>query len=81
MSKARYEFVIAETTPSALVIRDLGPWDRFPTVTNDVEQVLAELLAAGELRHSSGRRLFYYDSEGRKDEILFDERGMFVAFA
>jgi hypothetical protein len=79
MSKARYEIVIEETTPSALVIRDLGPWDRFHTVTNDVEQVLAELFAAGYL--PSTRRLFYYDSEGRKDEILFDQRGRFMGFA
>jgi hypothetical protein len=61
-----------------LEIRDLGPWDRHPTVTNVAEDVVAELFRNGRL--TSGRRLFYEDSEGRRDEILI-ENGRFAGFA
>jgi hypothetical protein len=61
-----------------LVIKDVGPWDRFATVTNDVEAVVEQLVANGDL--PDGRRLFYIDSEGRKDEILV-ENGRFAGFA
>lgn len=60
--------------PEALIIEDVGPWDEYPTITNDVEGAVmrvADIL--GE------RRLFYYDSEGELDEILV-EHGHFVAF-
>lgn len=79
VAQANYEVVIAESTPEALVIRDLGPWDRFPTVTNAVTQVIYEMRAVGEL--PPGRRLYYYDSEGNKDEILLDNHGRFNGFA
>lgn len=40
-----------------LTLRDLGPWDKHFTITNDPESVLAEL----DLK---GRPVFYIDSEG-----------------
>ncbi len=64
LKRARYRVV--RETPEAILIRDLGPWDRHPTVTNDAEQVVAELVAADRLR---GRRLFCRDSEGTIDEL------------
>ena len=74
--RARYE--IAEDIPGQpLVIRDLGPWDKHPSVTNDVEAVIEDLVSNGQLE--AGRRLFYYDSAGEKDEILVDG-GSFVGF-
>lgn len=66
---------IEEDTADKLVIRDLGPWDQHPTVTNDAEGVVYEL--GSQLR---GRRLFYYDSENNLDEILVKE-GRFAGFA
>lgn len=60
-----------------VVIRDIGPWDEHPTVTNDAEGVVARLIKAGDLQR--GQRLFYYDSEGRFDEIIFRD-GRFVTF-
>lgn len=74
--RARYEKVSAEA--ARLVIRDLGPWDIHPTVTNDAENVVAELAEEGMLW--DGRRLFYYDSEGRLDELLVRD-GRFAGFA
>ena len=71
--KPNYEIV--EDTKTCLVIRDLGPWDRHRTITNGAEEVVAEL--AFRLR---GRRLEYYDSEGRRDQLLVRE-GVFAGFA
>jgi len=61
----------------ALIIRDVGPWDRHPTITNDAEDVLRRLLESGELR--PGQRLFYYDSENNMDEIVVRD-GEFAGF-
>lgn len=72
MNRSRYELV--ESTPDRIVIRDIGPWDQFKTVTNDAENVVED--------HASilhGRRLFYYDSDGDLVELLVT-RGHFVGF-
>lgn len=73
MARANYEIV--EDLTDRLVIRDLGPWDRFMSVTNDAENVVKEL--AGRL---NGRRLFYYDSEGFLGELLVRGDGRFDGF-
>lgn len=62
--------VVADRPSFPLVIRDVGPWDAFPTVTNAAEAVVVELRRRGML--PTGRRLFYYDSEGVLDEIVHD---------
>lgn len=77
MRHARFE-IIQDHPPSPLVIRDVGPWDRHPTVTNDAEWVVEALVAQGRL--PNGRRLWYYDSEGRLDEIIVQD-GRFAGFA
>lgn len=70
-------WAVVEDTPQRLVLKDLGPWDKFPTITNDAEEVVRRL--APRLK---GRRLFYYDSEGQCDELLVDhDFGQFVGFA
>lgn len=90
-----------------LLIEDMGPWDKHPTVTNDAEHVVRELVLDGYLSKCNqcgrpwapgangcfnaqgdddcdgvvqDRRLFYVDSEGRKDEILI-KSGIFAGFA
>ncbi len=79
MKRARYT-IVEDLPDKPLVIRDLGkPHDFFPSVTNDAEGVVAELHLRGRL--PADRRLFYYDSEGRLDEILMDEAGCFLGFA
>lgn len=77
--KANY--IIAEDNHrhlGPLVIKDVGPWDQHPTVTNDAENVVRALASQGHL--PEGRRLFYYDSDGRLDELLVKD-GQFVGFA
>lgn len=74
--KANY--IILQETASRIVIRDVGPWDRHFTVTNDAENVVLELAKQGKL--PAGRRLFYYDSENDLDEILI-KNGKFAGFA
>ena len=54
-----------------LVIRDVGPWDKYATITNDVRHVVRKLVMEGLL--DPGDRLFYYDSEGQLDEIVIKD--------
>ena len=52
-----------------LVIQDMGPWDRYPTITNAPEPTVAECLPL--LRHGPFfRRLFYVDSSGDLAELV-----------
>jgi len=60
-----------------LIIRDVGPWDLHPTVTNAAEEVVAGLVRRGLL--PPGRRLLYYDSDGTLDEIVVED-GAFAGF-
>lgn len=77
MRRANFEIVLNETTDVVVVIRDVGPWDQHATVTNAAEHVVAELHGKFGLK---GRRLFYYDSDGRRDELLHDGAGRFTGF-
>lgn len=79
MRKARFTIVEDDFLGEhPLIIRDVGPWDKHPTVTSDVEGVVERLVAQGRL--PEGRRLFYYDSEDFLDEILVKD-GKFAGFA
>jgi hypothetical protein len=53
--------------------------DRRPTktITNGVEEVLLELLKEGKLRQ---KKLFYKDTDGNIDQILYNTMGAFVDF-
>ena len=73
MSRANYQVI--EDTDEVLCIEDLGPWDQHLSVTNDAENVVAEL--AGVL---NGRRLEYIDSCGDRDQIRVVD-GQFAGFA
>jgi hypothetical protein len=70
--------ILPETDKDApLVIRDVGPWHLFKTVTNDAENVVEYLYRIGLLVNN--KRLLYYDSDGRLDELLH-ENGTFKDF-
>jgi hypothetical protein len=64
-AKPLARFRVEATYYDRVVIRDLGPWDKHPTITNDAAAVVRAMY--GVVRH---RRLFYYDSEGNMDELL-----------
>lgn len=70
--KANYELV--EQTTEYVLIRDVGPWDKFLTVTNAAEEVVAELASM-----LNGRRLDYRDSEGERWVLLIKD-GKFHGF-
>ncbi|MHC4718175.1 MAG: hypothetical protein ACYS5V_14475 [Planctomycetota bacterium] len=76
-SRARFTFV-RKVRGEHIVLRDVGPHSRFPTITNDAEAVVADLNAAGLL--TPGRRVFYYDSAGGLDELVV-QNGRFYGFA
>lgn len=71
--KPKYEIV--EETDEYILIRDVGPWDEYLTVTNGAEYVVEEL--APRLK---GRRLEYYDSGDERDQLLVKD-GKFDGFA
>lgn len=78
MRRERPNYVVVKTTVDEVTIKDLGPWDLYPTVTNRAESVVAELLESGELK--PGQRLMYYDSDGNLDQLLVKD-GRFAGFA
>lgn len=78
MSRPNYAIVEHESNDDVLVIEDLGPWNKHKTVTNGAEEVVAELYALGRL---GTRRLFYYDSDGRRDQLTHNGSGVFTGFA
>jgi hypothetical protein len=78
MKNHRANYRIVRKDRGQVIIEDIGPWDEHTSVTNDAENVVRELTAAGFI--DDGRRLFYYDSEGRLDEILVKD-GIFIGFA
>ena len=75
MRQAKYDVIAA--TSDLVTIRDIGPWDKYMTVTNAAEEVVRELIDNGVIH--DGQRLIYYDSEGRLDEIVW-ENGQFITF-
>ncbi len=75
---ANFQVLFHETNAEQVTISDIGPHTLHKTVTNDAEYVVAKLKELGFIK--AGRRLFYYDSDGEKSELLHDgER--FVGYA
>jgi hypothetical protein len=70
-------FEIVEQTPEAVTIRDIGPWDQYPTITNSAEEVVEVL--SRELVIKNGQRLLYWDSENELTELLHKD-GLFMGF-
>ena len=66
-----------EETEAYILIRDLGPWDEFLTVTNAAEWVVLDVVARH--RVSTSMKIYYIDSEGMIDELVHDG-GKFVRF-
>jgi hypothetical protein len=67
-------FSIVGSNPDIMLLRDLGPWNRFMTITNDAEGVVKRVLPM-----LGTRRLFYYDSEGELTELIVKD-GRFAGF-
>jgi hypothetical protein len=75
-TRSQYEWFVRPEAPGVLFVIDLDNGGR--SVTNDIEQVCAELVTQGVL--SPGHRLVYRDSENIWDEVLLDSACAFVRF-
>jgi len=71
-------FRIVFNTKDFLLIEDVGPWDQFQTITNGAQEVLLHLAGLGHLQ--THQRLFYIDSDGEMDEIIFSIGSKFQEF-
>lgn len=60
---ARFDVLAIQS--DLIVLVDVGPWDKYLTVTNDAEGVIQKLSSRG----LDGRRVIYYDSEGEPTEL------------
>lgn len=73
--KANYRMV--GNTPELIILQDVGPWDKYITITNAAEAVVAEI----EKTYGIGsRRVFYYDSDNELTELVVKD-GRFAGFA
>lgn len=65
----RSNYQLVESSPGRIVIRDIGD-HRHRTLTNDADNVVAELLRSKRIKPTS--RIYYYDSEGEPGEMVHD---------
>jgi len=72
------QYIIIEDGPNRIVLRDIGPWDKYLTITNDAEHVVCELHSDGRL--SFDKQLLYHDSEGELTELKHNGNGVFISF-
>jgi len=56
------------------ILEDIGPWNHYPTITNNPEYVVKVCQAT-----LGGRRLLYFDSEGALSELVVKD-GKFAGF-
>jgi len=69
----RCSFETVKTTEGMLVIRDA---DGMTSVTNQADQVVRHFNDLG----MGVRRLYYYDTDGKLDELEHDGKGKFLGF-
>ena len=72
MRLPNYETV--DMNDTRILLRDVGPWDRYPTITNAAEELVAHFASV-----LAGRRLEYIDSEDNLTELRVKD-GQFVGF-
>ena len=71
---AKANYIVVFTDDVEVRLRDIGPWDKHLTITNDAERVVEELSVP-----LNGRVLRYYDSDGEVSELLVHD-GKFAGF-
>jgi hypothetical protein len=69
--------IVRNDEGTALILRDVGPWDEYLSITNGAEQVVESIVKAGLL--PEGRRLFYHDTDGELTELIVTD-GVFAGF-
>ncbi len=76
MRDQKANYLVRERTSKRIVLEDIGPWDRYMSITNAAESVVEAEVANG----LGDRRLFYYDTDGELTELLVKD-GRFAGFA
>ena len=74
----RANYTVLQVDLDRILLQDIGPWDEYPTVTNDVRLVVRDM-AHLYGRALAGRKLYYIDSDGRTDRIVV-RNGRFAGF-
>lgn len=69
-------FQIEDIASDYILIRDIGPWDVYPTITNAAERVVEMLKPILKDRE----QIRYIDSCGSEDVYLRIKDGKFVGF-
>ena len=72
------QYIIIEDGPNKIVLKDIGPWDKYLTITNDAEYIVNQLHLTNRL--SFDKQLLYYDSEGELTELKHNGNGVFISF-
>jgi hypothetical protein len=62
--QANYE--VLQCTWERIVLKDIGPWDHYMTITNAAESVVAEVDRDYGI---ADRKVLYYDSDGELTEF------------
>lgn len=80
--RSKFEFcdVPAHLPSDAIVIRDVGHDQGYVSVTNDAEAVVGIIARSIGRAERAVPRIFYYDSDGRLDELCHDGLGNFTEF-
>jgi len=73
MKRSNYN-VIADTE-TYILLQDVGPWDKYKTITNDIDDVLSDLKTI-----LNNRELRYIDSDGDVSIVEYSETYKFVKF-
>ena len=61
----RSNYVINSEDENQIVLKDLGPWDQYLTITNDAENIIEELSA-----EQKEKIIYYFDSNSVLTELL-----------
>lgn len=67
-------FEIVSVDKDKVTLRDLGPWDKHLTITNDVEGVIDRLAETVDIDQ---KRILYYDSDNELTEVVITSNGIF----
>jgi len=70
----RSNWTVEEVNDQHITLRDLGPWDEYMTITNDIESVIKDLSSS-----IAGRRVFYYNNNEELNEVVI-KNGEFSGF-
>lgn len=70
-------FKILEDGEDVILIRDMSNVVIAPSITNAAEIVVEQIYGMGILGY---KRLFYIDTMGGVDELLHNDRGVFMGF-